>query len=323
MEERHVTLARVSQEWLNMKKLVVKQSTFAKYYSIIRRHILPELGSLPLEQVNSSTINDFTSHKLGICVQLEENSDGLYGHPMNAKTVRDICTILKSIIKYGESEYHLPDLAGNTVLPKVKHQNKDVLSVRELKKIEAYLWSRQQNCRCAGLLLCLYTGIRLGEICALQWRDIDIHRRIIYINRTIQRVTVTDLQAATRTQIITDEPKSLSSIRFIPIPNKIFPMLQELKKRARREFYFLTNHDGYLEPRTYQYFFKRTLENAQMRRVNFHALRHTFATRCVEVGMDVKTLSELLGHSNVNITLGYYVHSSLESKRRQINMLKL
>lgn len=320
MNETKITVKEVSLQWLNMKRLVVKPSTYARYYSITRKHILPELGDLTLEQINSSVINSFTCRKLGDTI-----SKGTCTGSMSAKTVRDICTVLKSILHYGEKEYQLNSLAENTVLPKAVHTSKETLAARELKKLETYLWENQETLRCAGLLICLYTGIRLGEICALKWEDIDLKHHVLCIHHTTQRISVPEprsMERGCRTAVIIDAPKSDASIRMIPIPSALYPLIRALSPGTRPENFFLTNSLRLAEPRNYQYFFQKTLEQAGVRKVNFHMLRHTFASRCVETGMDVKTLSEILGHANINITLNYYVHSSLETKRKQLNRLK-
>lgn len=322
MNETKITLGEVSLQWLNMKKLVVKQSTYARYYSITQKHILPDLGELDLNQINSSVVNSFTSRKLGESTYPGQEKGQMTA--MGAKTVRDICIILKSILRYGEKEYQLSKLAENTVLPKVKLSGKEALASQELKKLETYLWENQKTLRCAGLLVCLYTGIRLGEICALRWKDIDLRHHVFFIHCTTQRISMPEKQGQKkgRTQVIIDSPKSSASMRIIPIPAAVYPVIRELSFYAKPENYFLTNTEHLAEPRNYQYFFKKTLENAGVRKVNFHILRHTFATRCVETGMDVKTLSEILGHANINITLNYYVHSSLENKRKQMNRIR-
>lgn len=315
MNVSKVTIKDVSTEWLNMKRLTVKQSTYSRYYHVVKTEILPELGKIALNDLNSSTVNAFTSRKLN---GSEENER----KPLASKTVRDICTILKSIIKYGENEYRTGPLAENTVLPKNRRESIETLNEKELRRFTEYLWKHQEKVRYAGLLLCLYSGMRIGEICALRWEDIDLEERVIHVTHTIQRIIVPDETSIKRTQIIMDEPKTMSSLRIIPMSNQIYPMMKNLYSTAEDSSFFLTNSEKFIEPRNYQYFFKRVLKKAEVRNVNFHILRHTFATRCVEVGMDVKTLSEILGHSNTNITLTYYVHSSLETKKRQIDMLK-
>lgn len=316
MDVSKITIKEVSTEWLSMKKLTVKQSTYSRYYYIVKTVILPELGDLTLTEINSSVVNSFTSRKLN---GNEENAK----KPLARKTVRDICTILKSIIKYSEHEYRTGPLAENTVLPRPKRESIETLKEEELKQLTEYLRAHQSEPRYLGLLVCLYSGMRLGEICALRWEDIRLDQRIICINHTLQRIIVPNEQSSRKTQVIIDEPKTQFSARIIPISSQIYPVLKNLYRTADKSSFFLTNSQKFMEPRNYQYFFKRVIKRNEIRDVNFHILRHTFATRCVEVGMDVKTLSEILGHSNTNITLTYYVHSSLETKQRQIDMLKI
>lgn len=324
MDVSKITIKDVSMEWLDMKRLSVKQSTYSKYYCIVRRQIIPELGDIPLEKVSSSLINSFTGRKLGKRQEKNEGEDNLQSNQiLGNKTVRDINMVLKSIIKYGEREYHLASLAENTVLPKPKREVIETLKADEVGRMTKYLWSRQNDVRYMGLLLCMYSGMRLGEICALRWKDIDLQNQTIHINHTLQRIPIPDESSIKKTQIIIDVPKTSSSMRVIPISKQIYPSIENLGSKADESYFFLTNSSKFMEPRNYQYFFKRVLRKSEVRNVNFHILRHTFATKCVEAGMDVKTLSEILGHSNVNITLNYYVHSSMESKKRQIDLLRL
>ncbi|MDO5346346.1 MAG: site-specific integrase [Lachnospiraceae bacterium] len=184
MNETRVTIQEVCQQWLSMKKLVVKRSTYAKYESIVKKHILPELGDLELKRINSTLVNSFTARKL------EGNEEGI--GRLASKTVRDIGTALKSILKYGENEYHIGPLAGNTVLPKYKKETVEALTVQEAALIEAYLRLHQTEAKCAGLLLGMYTGMRLGELCALRWCDIDLQNQTIHVNHTMQRISEPD-----------------------------------------------------------------------------------------------------------------------------------
>ncbi len=316
MDVSKITINDVSIEWLNMKKLTVKQSTFSTYYCIVKRQIIPELGEIPLEKLNSSMINDFTSRKMRS--DGEDNKKGL-----GNKTVRDINVVLKSIIKYAEREYQMCNLAENTVVPRLKKEKIETLTDDEVKTLFNYLWEYRTDPRCAGILLCMYSGMRLGEICALRWKDIDLSNRLIYVRQTLQRIAIPDENSIRKTRIVIDEPKTASSIRTIPISRQIYRCIKNIRGKADESCFFLTNTDRFVEPRNYQYFFKRVLQNNGIRSVNFHILRHTFATQCVAVGMDVKTLSEILGHANISITLNYYVHSSIEMKRKQIDLLKL
>ncbi len=316
MNQEQILFSQVCSEWLNMKRLCIKQSTYANYYRVITNHIEPEMGGLTLGELNSSKVNSFVYDKLNHG-RLDQ-SGGL-----GNKTVRDICCILKSIIRYAEDEYQMGTLAHNSVIPKKIKKDMQVLSREEMRQLEKYLRRVPEENRCAGMLICMYTGLRLGEICALKWKDIDLQKEVIHIRHTIQRISIQDTVSNKKTTIIMDAPKSSCSHRTIPIPQSIQSVLWNLYHEEYKEEFFLTNSQKLIEPRNYQYFFKRCLQKAGIRNVNFHILRHTFASLCVEAGFDIKTLSEIMGHSNTTITLSYYVHSSLENKRKQMELLKI
>lgn len=308
-------LSEVCSEWLSMERLIVKRSTYAKYFNTVHKHIEPVLGPIPLASINSTQINTFIYDKL-------TNGRLDNSGPLSSKTVRDIYTILKSIIKYGENEYHLGGIALNTVLPKKRVAECKILTPAEQYVLETYLWEDPHHPRKAGLLLCMYTGLRLGEICALRWQDIEWNTCFLTVKHTLQRIPVTDNKNSEKTCLLLDSPKSSASVRTIPLSPPIVTLLKKLKAGAAPDTYVLSNRSDCIEPRNYQYFFHKTLEILKLRKVNFHILRHTFASRCVEAGFDVKTLSEILGHSNTEITLSYYIHTSMDNKRKQMELLK-
>ena len=172
-------------------------------------------------------------------------------------------------------------------------------------------------------MVSLYTGLRIGEICALQWKNISVSKSTISVTQTIQRIKNTDKYAVSKTKILIDTPKSKSSVRDIPVPNFIMnDIIRFVPKPFIAEAYFLTGReDKFTEPRIYQNFFAKCIKSSEITPINYHVTRHTFATRCIEAGFDVKSLSEILGHSSVSITLNRYVHSSFEQKQK--NMMKL
>lgn len=179
----------------------------------------------------------------------------------------------------------------------------------------------EKNTTGLGVMISLFTGIRIGELCSLKWSDISLDEGVIKINKTLQRIHNCGQGGKSKTLISIDAPKSECSIREIPLPSFLVCHMAQLKKRACDEDYILSGNCGYVEPRLCQYRFKKFLREAGIDDINFHALRHTFATRCVELGIDVKTISELLGHSNVNITLNRYVHPAFECRKNCIEML--
>ena len=308
--------SEICSDWLSMERLIVKRSTYAKYTFTISNHILPVLGDMTLSDITSAQVNTFIYDKL-------TNGRLDASGPLSAKTVRDMYTVLKSVLKYAENEYQLGNLARNTVLPKRQSPKYEILTREEQALLEQFLLKDSTTHRKAGILLCLYTGLRLGEICALQWQDIDMEQGLLTIKHTLQRISVSDSESARKTCIIMDSPKSSTSLRTIPLTPWVITLLETLKENAPSDSYVLTNRSQYVEPRNYQYFFRRCLESVGLRPMNFHILRHTFASRCVESGFDVKTLSEILGHSGTEITLNYYVHSSMDNKRRQMELLSL
>ena len=163
------------------------------------------------------------------------------------------------------------------------------------------------------------TGLRIGEICALKWKDINLEKRIIYVQATLERIYDENLK---KTKVIIDKPKTKNSVRQIPISNKLYSILKPLKKKYEEEDFFLTGKsERYVEPRSYQYIYKRVLKKCKIQPHKFHCLRHSFASECINVGMDIKTLSEILGHANVNITLNIYVHSSYQTKKKYLEKI--
>ena len=302
------------KDWLYKKKYEVKESTYALYELIIKRYILPYLGELKISQINCVRIQNFISFNLKRKQKANEAQ-------LSGKTIRDIAIILKSIFKLAEIIYEIKNPMQEIKLPRAELKEINVLQPLEIEKIITI--SMQKNDLCSlGIILCLYTGIRLGELCALKWKNICFITKTIKIDKTMQRIYNYDSDAKKKTKIIIDTPKSKKSLRTIPLPDFLCVKLQEVGGNMKKEAYLLTGMTNkFIEPRNYQNYFKRYLKELGLRNVNFHILRHTFATRCIEVGVDIKSLSEILGHTNINITLNRYVHSSLEYRRRQIEKL--
>lgn len=170
-----------------------------------------------------------------------------------------------------------------------------------------------------GILISLYAGLRIGEICALTWNDIDLNNKVIYVRNTVVRVKSAAGDSA-KTHLIIDTPKTAASLRCIPICSTLLSALTSCSARATSQ-YVVSYTSNFVSPRTYDYRFKKLLDACQIPRINYHALRHTFATRCIEAGVDVKSLSEILGHGDVSITLNTYVHSSMDLKRIQLEKI--
>lgn len=311
--DKHPTVYNdVLDAWLNSSKINTKESTYARYTHLINSHIKPYLGKYPLSRISTQLIEGYIEQQL-VSGRLDKTGG------LSAKTVTDILTIIKSTMDY--ARYNNLPVACNLGKLNVKKKEKEM---RVFSQVEQEALIRvlvdEMDLYKFGVLLSLYTGIRIGELCALKWEDFDLYGSELKVRKTMQRIQNTENGAPSKTKVIITEPKSSCSIRTIPLPLFITDIA---KKYAATPRAFILTGDSkrYIEPRTMQNRFKKYVNESGIENANFHTLRHTFATRCVEVGFEIKSLSEILGHANVNITLNRYVHSSLELKH--INMNKL
>lgn len=296
-----ILFSQAADEWLNEISDKHKHSTYVKYCNVYRIHMEGTLGEFPLSGMPDQKVQKKISDHLSV----EGLSDSIR---------KSVCSVTKQILEFAGSKYsiYVPALK----LPAAKPRNRPVetFSKAEQSRLFTCLYSIPDKFK-AAVLLCLYTGMRLGELCALKWEDIDFRDRTVAVNRTVQRIAVKGYM--TRTVLMETPPKSESSKRIIPLTDEMAGLLEMFQRSGDYVF----GGDRPLEPRTMQYRMKRILDEAGVDSRNFHILRHTFATNCVESGMDAKTLSALLGHSDVKITLNRYVHPTMDSKRRQIGRL--
>lgn len=303
-EDKSITLGMLIDSWLLYKKHKLKESTFYRYQYITNKYIMPEFAETNVVNLLEYDFNLFIDKLI---------------QELSVKTVRDIIVVVKSILKYTERKQDLDFKLDLISIPKCETEDIDILNKKEQKKL-VEMCCNNPTFRNIGILICLYTGIRIGELCALKWEDIDLKHDILRINKTMQRV----YRNKKDTIIIIGSPKSKKSIREIPICKKLHNILKELNDANQfkgDEFFLSGTVDKFIEPRNYQYMFKKLLADCNIKDYKFHILRHTFATNCIEIGMDIKSLSELLGHSNVDITLNRYVHSSFKTKRYYIEKL--
>lgn len=306
------TFSEVMRIWLNNNRLKLKGATEHKYRTMIELHVEPVLGNLKLSNITSVTINSFLAGKMK---SGRLNNKG----ELSASYVRTMAMIIQSVMRFAADEEYCNPLKTNILKPVQEKKELQVLSKEDQAALEGYIF-RHFDSLSLCVLITLYAGLRIGEICALSWDDIDLNRGIIHIRHTVARVRNTNPNDGATTKLIIDSPKTSSSVRDIPISSALFPYLTEMKKQVSIGF-IASETNNFVSPRTYEYRFHRMLDCCGIPQVNYHVLRHTFATRCVEAGMDVKSLSELLGHANVGVTLNTYVHSSLERKRQQLEKL--
>lgn len=300
-------------EWLRTKRLSVKESTYIRYRNTIENHIKPDLGKYPISKISTSLMEQFVSHKLQ-----DGRKDGNGG--LSPKSMSDIMVIIKESFKYAQSYGVIVICSFDRISFKKNAQEMRVLTLLEEQRLLDVLFKDFDRYK-LGVFICLYTGIRIGELCALQWKNVSLSENAIKIEHTMQRLQSEDLNALKKTRIIVTEPKSFAALRTIPLPEFVIEVIKPFVGTPNA--YVLSGEcKTIIEPRTMQNRFKTYLIEGQINDANFHSLRHTFATRCVEAGFDVKTLSEILGHSSVKITLDKYVHSSMQLKRNNMEKLK-
>lgn len=299
MKKKIIYGEELIDEWLRNKEVVVKKSTYSGYVSKIDKHIKPMIGALNLNEIvsNSNFFNDF--------ILIKQKS-------LKMKSIRSLLIILKSMFDLAHDRKYI-DLKPNIQIP--KENDKDIVIFSEVEQSDLiHFVLTDIDSTGLSILIALFTGLRIGEICALHFDDIDLEEGYIKVSKTLQRIKNTGL-GGNKTEIIIDTPKSRKSIRTMPIPEFL---MSYLKKFLYPNCYLLSKTKRYVEPRTLENRYRKFLSEVGISYKNFHVLRHTYATNCIRLGMDVKTLSELLGHENVKITLEKYVHTDLERKRQEV-----
>ena len=300
------TIREIAEAWKEYKRPYVKQSTMAAYVLILENHVLPEFGDN--DSLHEHDVQAFVLKKIE--------------RGLSVKSVKDILIVLKMVMKFGVKNEWMTHYEWDIKYP-ANNQPKEleVLSVANHKKILDYV-QHNFTFMSLGIYISLSTGLRIVEICALKWSDINVADGTITVQRTIERIYVVE-GGKKHTQLVINTPKTVNSCREIPMSKELLAMVKPMKKVVNGDFYVLTNEDKPTEPRTYRNYYNRLMEKLDIPKLKYHGLRHSFATRCIEAGCDYKTVSVLLGHSNISTTLNLYVHPNMEQKKRCINkMLK-
>jgi integrase len=306
--------------WLAKKEGFVKESTLAAYKNTILNHILPQLGSFPVAYIKEENIRHAVRHW--------QTSGALRGQSgLSQKSIKDILVIIS--ISLGDALAIL-DIKKSPIphrllatapafdagpMPEIK-----ILNTEDYKRLVDIIVNDTEP-KSKGILLALHTGIRIGELCALKWSDIDMTHKLLTVTKTIQRLYIKEFDGSSKSKTIITLPKTKTSNREIPLTDLLVNQFENIHGESFEDDYILTGTSHHIEPRNYRYYFGRYLERAGVNKVNFHALRHTFATEMIKRGADIKTLSVLLGHANTKITLDLYVHPSIEQKRKCIELL--
>ena len=295
------------QHWYSTFQVQFKESTLTKYHSMLQNHILPTLGEVNADALTSNMLNEFRDTLLS---QGGKNKTGLA-----PKTVRDILSLVKTILHYIQDVYGIcKDCV--IVYPKLPKEQIAIFSKQDFKRIGMYVLEDINPCK-FGIFIAMATGIRMGELCALKWKNISIPNKTLKIEKTMVRVKNLDEHAKTKTKVIENNPKSDTSIRSIPLSSRLLSACKQMQQAD--DCYILTGKaDHFMEPRDLDRQFKKHMKALNISDVHFHMLRHTFASLSVDAGFEIKCLSEILGHSNCQITLNRYVHSSFAFKETQI-----
>lgn len=298
------TIREIAVAWKEYKRPYVKQSTMAAYLLILENHLLPAFGendSLPEQSVQSFVLKKI---ECGLSV----------------KSIKDILIVLKMVMKFGVKNEWMNYYEWDIKYP-TNSANKEleVLSVSNHRKILDHIQSHFTFTG-LGIYISLSTGLRIGEICALKWNDINITEGTITVSRTIERIYMVEGEKK-HTELVISSPKTRNSCREIPMSKELLAIVKPLKKIVNDDFYVLTNDEHPTEPRTYRNYYNGLMEKLGIPRLKYHGLRHSFATRCIEAGCDYKTVSVLLGHSNISTTLNLYVHPNMEQKKRCITKM--
>lgn len=298
------TFSNVALLWREDKQQYVKRSTMSAYLLILKNHLLPFFG-------DDSSLTEESVQKFVI----EKLNNGL-----SQKSVKDILIVLKMIFRFGVKSGYFSHQEWEVRFPS-DHSSRElsVLSVDNQKKLMKYL-SENFTFRNLGILICLHTGMRIGEICALKWSDINLSSATISVSKTLERIYLPDAKPA-KTEIVITTPKTINSQREVPIARGLLKILRSIMAVVNTDFYVITNEATPTEPRTYRNYYKQLMESLHLPAMKFHGLRHSFATRCIESMCDYKTVSVILGHSNIATTLNLYVHPNMEQKKKCIDRM--
>jgi integrase len=294
------------EKWLEDAAPRVKPSTFESYYRCMSKYVIPFYESNLYNHITEDSVIRFT--KL-----IREETDLADSSKKKNLTIFKIA--LKEILKNSPQCFSIIELIKP---PKPADKEVEVFSMKDQRLIEHTALNYGDK-RAIGIILCFYTGIRLGELCALKWKDIDMETGTLTIKRTVSRVRNFEEEEEEKTVLFVGSPKSRKSLRKIPLPGFLLNMLKEGSTQSAEDYYILSRSQKPYDPRRFQKLYKRILKKAAVTDRKFHAIRHTFATRALELGVDIKTISELLGHSSVSITLNVYAHSLMEQKKAAID----
>ncbi len=307
-----MTIKELLFMWLdNYEKERVKPRTYSRYQSIIELHLVPEFGDISIENLKRRAIQEFLTKK-------KKEGNLLSGKELSSASTNLMLTVLSMAFEHA-IDMEICEDNPCVRLKRIPEDSKKIEAFTrdEQKKIETYIQDSDDR-RLFGILLGFYSGMRIGELIALEWSDVDFDKGIIHVNKTVYR----DKSKTGKWEVCIDKPKTKSSERIIPLPACIVDMMRDYSLTTKSNYVVENKKGERMSIRSYQYIFEKLTEKVGVRKLNFHAIRHSFATRAIECGMDIKTLSEIMGHKNASITLNRYAHSMLDTKIAMMNKLQ-
>lgn len=313
---KQIKFNEVVKQWLNYKKSFIKDSTYNKYLNTYEKYIKDYMLSYYINQLTNNHIQNFI-------LDLSKKTNYRTNKQLSLSTMRVVVYIIKSVFSFASKQGFITPIKIDVDIPKLEKKQIHVLQKQEQLILENYCMN-QINLYTLSILFCLYTGVRIGELCALKWNHIDFNNHLIIINQTVQRIQNKRENNISKTYLSITKPKTVNSLRRIPITSNLYTILKEYYNQncKKNDSYIFNNQSNIpIDPRRIQKHFKTILLKLNLTSITFHGLRHTFATRCIELGMDIKTLSEILGHSNVATTMSIYVHSTDNQKKEQMELL--
>lgn len=296
------TFEEVAAMWLADKQQYVKMSTYCAYSLLLSNHLKPVFAKE--QDVTEELVQAFVLGKL---------QQGL-----SRNSVKDMLMVLKMVLKYAAKHGYMPWRQIDINFPTERRQNEvKTLSRADQRRLMDHIQANFSFMN-LGIYICLSAGLRIGELCALTWDDLDTDAGVVRISKTLQRIYMKDKGC---TEVIIGTPKSKNSVREIPLAKELQRFIKSLKKVVNGSFYVLTNSSSPTEPRSYRNHYRRLMQQLDLPLLKFHGLRHSFATRCIESKCDYKTVSVLLGHSSISTTLNLYVHPNLDQKKKCIERM--
>ena len=308
MKNKEILYSELLDMFLKQSEKAVKESSLSTFSYLLEKHIRPGLGDIPISDFSSETVQNF------IFKMMEKEKSKGKGK-FSIKSIRDMITLIKVSINFGVRMGIVENIPLKYKIPfKINKKKIEIFNLTEQKMLFEYL-HENISFRNVGIILSLTTGLRIGEVCGLKWKDIDFYENTLYVRRTVQRIYINN-ENFKGSKIIISVPKSEKSIRILPLGKELMKILQTFKNND--EIFILTGKDKPTEPKIYREYYYNILKKLNIKKLSYHSLRHTFATSAIENGTDYKTVSEILGHSSINITLETYVHPQMKQKKKCI-----